>query len=188
MDIALILGMTAQDESRDRLLTTPFPSSPWVEVAGDLIIIRAGYTDVLVRLLRWVPGARWHRGERRWTVPLAAAESVRSILPEILRLAELTADGDTPCPRPPAPDSPADATDVFRDAARLMYGADWQGQIADALGRDEVPLARWLAGETQLESGAELLTELQSLLRRRAAQFLSKADRIGRIGDALKAQ
>ena len=171
------MGMTAIEDAKARLLANPLPPSPWVVVVDDTIVIRAGYTDVLVRLLRWVAGARWHRPRRCWTVPLTSAEALRSILPEVLRLAELTADGDTKT----APATPAETTDapgLFREAARLMYGADWLGQVAEALGRDQVSLARWLAGEAELESGAEMLAALQSLLRRRSAQFLSTADHL----------
>lgn len=182
--------MNALDDAKARLSVNPFPPSPWVTVEADVIVIRAGYTDVLVRMLRWVPGAAWQRAHRRWTVPLTSAESLRSILPEVLRLAELTADGDVAPPSPPpgqdaaAQDTPA----LFRDAARLMYGADWLGQVAEALARDQVSLARWLAGENDLESGAELLAAIQSLLRRRATQFLSTADRLERLGQSHKPQ
>lgn len=185
MDNALILIMIPIEKARARLLANPFPLSPWVEVGEDIIIIRAGYTDVLIRLLRWVPGAQWQRAKRQWSVPLTGAESLRSILPEVLRLAELTSDGDTPSP---APKIPLSAADAVRDAARLMFGIDWQGQVAAALGRDEVPLARWLAGEQDLEDGATLLIEIQALLRRRAAQFLGMADRVAQTAQTLNAQ
>ena len=170
---ALILSMNPTEKARARLLDNPFPVSPWIEVGDEVITIRAGYTDVLVRLLRWVPGAKWHRSQRQWSVPLSGAESLRSILPEVLRLSELTSDGDTPLA---VKDGPQSATEAFKDAARLMFGIDWQGQVAEALGRDEVAMARWLAGEQEVEAPAEMLAALQGLLRRRAAQFLGKAD------------
>ncbi len=177
MDIALIVGMTAIEDAKARFLANPLPPSPWVVVVDDTIVIRAGYTDVLVRLLRWVAGARWHRPRRCWTVPLTSAEALRSILPEVLRLAELTADGDTTA-KAGTSSAPTDAPSLFREAARLMYGADWLGQVAEALGHDQVALARWLAGETDLESGSGMLATIQSLLRRRSAQFLSTADQL----------
>ena len=65
----------------------------------------------------------------------------------------------------------------FRDAARLLYGSDWQRDTARALGRDEAALACWLVGEGVAEAPPEqLLADMLALMRQRAAKILAAAD------------
>jgi hypothetical protein len=170
------------------LASHPFPDNPWVKVTSDGVIIQAGFSDTLQRMLRWVPGARWRPELRAWLVPLAGVELVRSVLPEISRLAEAmheerVAEAALRPPVPGAPDAgPAadtasqQARRWFRDAARLLYGSDWQRETAHALGRDEPALACWLAGEGVAEAPeAVLLQEMLSLMHRRSGAIQAAA-------------
>jgi hypothetical protein len=175
--------MLTDDEARAALAAHPLPDNPWVRVVGDAIHIRAGYSETLQRMLRWVPKARWRADLRCWSVPLAGVELVRSVLPEISRLAE--AMQETPAApsvdRPTVAESPADAQarSLFRDAARLLYGSDWQRDTARALGRDEAALACWLVGAGVAEAPPDqLLAEMLALMQRRGAEILAAADRL----------
>lgn len=173
--------MRTDDEIQAALAAHPFPANPWVKVTDEAVLIQAGYTDTLERLLRWVPKARWRADLRCWHVPLAGAELVRAILPEISRLAEAMQEApsapsvDAPGPRESAAD--AQARTLFRDAARLLYGSDWQRDTARALGRDEAALACWLVGEGVAEAPPDLLlAEMLSLMQRRASEIVAAAD------------
>ncbi|MEJ2565204.1 MAG: hypothetical protein P8164_12490 [Gammaproteobacteria bacterium] len=173
--------MPSDEHARAALATDPFSANPWVEVNDEAIIIKAGYSETLQRLLRWVPKARWRADLRCWSVPLAGAELVRSVLPEISRLAE--AMQETPgVPSPGQADTgeaaaSANARAWFRDAARLLFGSDWQRETARALDRDEAALACWLIGEDVTEATPDqLLTEMLMLMRRRAEEIGSAAD------------
>ncbi len=170
------------------LASHPFPDNPWVKVTSDGVIIQAGFSDTLQRMLRWVPGARWRPELRAWLVPLAGVELVRSVLPEISRLAEAmheerVAEAALRPPAPTAVDAGPGADTAsrqarrwFRDAARLLYGSDWQRETAHALGRDEPALACWLAGEGVAEAPeAVLLQEMLSLMHRRAKAIQAAA-------------
>ncbi len=179
------------------LASHPFPDNPWVKVTDDGVRIQAGYSETLQRMLRWVPGARWRPDLRAWLVPLAGVELVRSVLPEISRLAEAMheerlAETAALSLAPTTPDTPArstnpDGTDPalaaaqqsrrwFRDAARLLYGSDWQRETAHALGRDEAALACWLVGEGVAEAPeAVLLKEMLTLMHRRAQAIQAAA-------------
>lgn len=177
--------MRTDDDARAALAAQPFPANRWVRVVGDAIVIQAGYSETLQRMLRWVPQARWRADLRCWHVPLAGAELVRSVLPEISRLAE--AMEEDAVPQAAADEPHVDATPLnadpartwFRDAARLLYGSDWQRETARALGRDEAALACWLVGEGVAEAPAEqLLAEMLALMRRRAKAVLQAADRL----------
>lgn len=179
--------MTDDAQFRAALAANPFPSNPWVYAAEDGIIIKAGYSDTLHRMLRWVPKAQWIPERRHWKVPLAGAELIRSVLPEITRLAEATYEDVAAC-APPAQASGAPPQlfgaavsdrDLFRNAARFLFGTDWQRDTARALGRDEPALACWLVGEEVLEDdGQVLLKEMLELMRRRAAAITSAADQL----------
>jgi hypothetical protein len=163
--------MPSIEKARAALAANPLPSSPWLEVTDDVIIIRAGFSEQLLQLLRWVPKVEWRPEKRYWTVPLSGAEIVRMILPEIQRLAELT--------QPRA--APAESRSVqgrFRAAARLLYGSDWQRETARALKRNEAELARWLAGDLVLEDSDLLLVEMLALMRQRANEISEAADRL----------
>ncbi len=173
--------MPSDERARAAVAANPFPANPWVQISGDAIIIKAGYSETLQRMLRWVPKAQWRADLRCWSVPLAGAELVRSVLPEISRLAE--AMQETPCTpssaQTGAGEDPVDARarTWFRDAARLLFGSDWQRETARALGRDEAALACWLVGEGVAEAAPDqLLEEMLALMRRRAAEIGSAAD------------
>lgn len=183
--------MPSEEQARAALAANPFPPSPWIQVTDDAIIIKAGYTDTLQRILRWVPKVRWCPDQRHWMVPLAGAELIRSVLPEISRLAEATHEAATaqptanraaatPTPIPTGPlDPTASAADLFRTAARLLFGGDWQRDTARAMGRDEPALACWLVGDQVVEDDPQiLLTELLALMRRRAADITTAADQL----------
>ena len=136
--------MLTEEEARSRLATHPLPANAWVYATDRAIVIKAEYTDTIERLLRWVPKARWSAKQRCWIVPLSGLELVRSILPELSRLAEAMQ------PQPVAAEAadtvalPVDAAardesarKLFRDNARLLFGSDWQRETARALKRDE---------------------------------------------------
>lgn len=187
--------MRNDDEARAALAAQPFPANPWVQVTHEAVLIKAGYNEAMQRMLRWVPQAHWRRDLRCWWVPLSGAELVRSVLPELSRLAEAMheeagtavasraaeaeqAEGASAQPASPEgtePDAPARR--AFRDAARLLYGSDWQRETAHALGRDEAALACWLIGQDVAEApAAQLLDEMLALMRRRAKDILRGAD------------
>jgi hypothetical protein len=157
------------------LATHPFPDNPWVKVTDAGVLIQAGYSETLQRMLRWVPGAAWRSDLRAWLVPLAGLELVRSVLPEISRLAEAMQEDREQAPRfRAAPAAGAEGASLqsrqwFRDAARLLFGSDWQRETARALGRDEAALACWLVGEGVAEAPeTELLQDMLALMQRRA--------------------
>jgi len=188
------------EEHRAKLAANPFPESPWVRVTEEGIIIKAGYSDALHRMLRWVPKVEWVPQKRHWQVPLAGAELIRSVLPEISRLAEATHEesiesragrdgyGSTGLAALKTQFSAgaeaewqanASARELFRDSARLLYGTDWQRDTARALGRDEASLACWLVGEAvQEDDPLVLLQEMLALMRQRAATVTAAADEL----------
>jgi len=184
--------MRNDDEARAALAAQPFPANPWVQVTHEAVLIKAGYNEAMQRMLRWVPQAHWRRDLRCWWVPLSGAELVRSVLPELSRLAEAMheeagtavasraaeaeqASAQLASPEDTEPDAPARR--AFRDAARLLYGSDWQRETAHALGRDEAALACWLIGQGVAEApAAQLLDEMLALMRRRAKDILRGAD------------
>jgi hypothetical protein len=190
--------MKSDEKARAALAANPFPPSPWLEVTDDSIIIKCGFSEQLLQLLRWVPNVQWRPEKRYWTVPLRGAEAVRSILPEVLRLSEATQDRkanssaadvasgtNTGNPLFGAPEAVANLStpDLFKAAARLLFGTDWQRDTARALQRDEAALARWLAGDTELEDASTLLTEMRALMRRRADEIAKAADRFAEAAD-----
>lgn len=83
-----------------------------------------------------------------------------------------TTNGDTP-----GPAQPLSAEEMFKSAARLLFGSDWQREAARALGRDETVLARFLLGERASEDGEQLYADMLALMRRRAAEISEAADR-----------
>jgi hypothetical protein len=173
--------MNSNEQARAAPATKPFPNNPWVQVTDNAILIKAGYSETLQRMLRWVPKAQWRAELRCWTVPLAGAELLRSVLPEITRLAE--AMQETPCAPSidlaTAGETPADAQAraLFRDAARLLFGSDWQREVARALNRDEAALACWLVGEGVAEAPSSLLlAEMLTLMRQRATDISAATD------------
>src|SRR5258708_10872729 len=83
-----------EDEARAALAANPLPQTPWVTVEADGIAINTGFSEALMRLLRWVPQAKYRPDKRRWHVPFAGANAIRSVLPEITRLADAAQELD----------------------------------------------------------------------------------------------
>lgn len=163
-------------KARRTLMENPFPETPFVEVTEDFILIKCGFSEQLLQLLRWVPKVEWRPDKRYWRVPIASAEAVRTVLPEILRLSELTqpALAKEASASASVPDLPP--AELFKNAARLLFGGDWQRDTATALGRDETALVRWLLGEHALEDAGKLMEDMLQLMRQRAANILKAAD------------
>lgn len=69
---------------------------------------------------------------------------------------------------------------LFKTAARLLFGADWQREAARALGRDETALARFLLGDRTRENADRLYAEMLVLMRERAAEITRVADRFAK--------
>jgi hypothetical protein len=182
--------MKSDEQARAALAANPFPQSPWLEVTDTHIIIKCGFSEQLLQILRWVPNVQWRPEKRHWTVPLRGAEAVRAVLPEVLRLSEASQDrrgkgtasdehsASTANPLFAAPENVAKLStpDLFKAAARLLYGTDWQRDTANALKRDETALARWLVGDSDLEDAATLVAEMQTLMRQRAEEISKAAD------------
>jgi hypothetical protein len=180
--------MLTDEEALSRLAIHPLPANPWVYATDRAIIIKAEYTDTIERLLRWVPKTRWSARHRCWIVPLSGLELVRSILPELSRLAEamqtlpMAAEeaGGTALPLDAMAADEA-ARQIFRDNARLLYGSDWQRETARALDRNEAALASWLVGLGVIEAPpAVLLGEMLALMRRRVLDIAAAADTLER--------
>lgn len=70
--------------------------------------------------------------------------------------------------------------DLFKAAARLLFGADWQREAARALGRDETALARFLLGERTREDPDRLYADMLALMRQRGAEIARAADRFAK--------
>lgn len=170
--------MPSEEKARAALAANPFPPNPFVQVVEDAIVIKSGFSEQLLQLLRWVPNVQWRPDKRCWIVPISGAAAVRAALPEILRLAELTQPRGALDAAKVDADGKLSAPDLFRKAARLLFGADWQRDTARELNRDEASLARWLAGESELEDPQTLLNEMLGLMRRRAADILAEAERL----------
>ncbi len=179
--------MKSDEKARAALLANPFPPSPWLHVTDEAIIIKCGFSEQLLQLLRWVPNVQWRPEKRYWSVPLRGAEAVRAILPEILRLSEATQERkDSPVAAegagPPSPLATPEARGRSCNARTLQgrgasaLGTDWQRDTARALQRDEASLARWLAGDKDLEDAAALLADMRDLMRRRADEIAKAAN------------
>ncbi|UCV18724.1 hypothetical protein [Ferribacterium limneticum] len=180
--------MLTDEEALARLTTHPLPANPWVYATDRAIIIKAEYTDTIERLLRWAPKTRWSAKHRCWIVPLSGLELVRSILPELSRLAEAMQTQPMAAEEAGGTALPLDATAadeaarrLFRDNARLLYGSDWQRETARALDRNEAALASWLVGLGVMEAPpAVLLGEMLALMRRRVLDIAAAADTLER--------
>ncbi len=180
--------MLTEEEARARLASHPLPANAWVYATDRAIIIKAEFTDTIERLLRWVPKARWSAKHRCWIVPLSGLELVRSILPELSRLAEAMQSQPVAAEAAGTVALPVDAAardesarKLFRDNARLLFGSDWQRETARALKRDEAALAGWLIGQGVMEAPpAVLLGEMLGLMRRRVVDIAAAADTLER--------
>ncbi len=172
--------MSKEEKARAKLAAEPLPASPYLQVNEDQILIKCGFSEQLLQLLRWVPKLEWRPELRCWSVPITGAETLRSVLPEVLRLAEATEEIEARKAAAMEPDaalSDLSAEDLFKAAARLLFGSDWQRETARALGRDETALARFLLGERTLEDAELLYADMLALMQRRAAEIAAAADR-----------
>jgi hypothetical protein len=142
----------------------------------DRILIKGGFSEQLPHLLRSIPELQWRPDLGGWTLPISAIETLRPLLPEVLRLAEAS-EGPRPHAAAAEPDAEKAREDLFKAAARLLFGSDWQRQAARALGRDETALARFLLGERTREDADLLYADMLALMRQRAADIVSAADR-----------
>ncbi len=172
--------MSKEEKARAKLAEDPLPASPYLQVNADQILIKCGFSEQLLRLLRWIPKLEWRPELRCWSVPITGAETLRSVLPEVLRLAEATEEMEARKPAAAEPEaalSGLSAEELFKAAARLLFGSDWQRETARALGRDETALARFLLGERTLEDADRLYADMLALMQRRAAEIAAAADR-----------
>jgi hypothetical protein len=169
--------MSKEERARAKLAADPLPASPYLQVGADQILIKCGFSEQLLQLLRWVPKFEWHPELRGWTLPITGAETLRSVLPEVLRLAEATEEMHARQLTANEPDATLSAEELFKASARLLFGSDWQRETARALGRDETTLARFLLGERTLEDGEQLYADMLALMQRRAGEIAAAADR-----------
>ncbi|WP_034993347.1 hypothetical protein [Beijerinckia mobilis] len=179
--------MVSLEKARSALAAHPLPESPWIEVTEDAILIKAGFSEQILQLLRWVPRVQWRPDKRHWVVPLTGAETVRTVLPEIMRLAELTAPVKAETVRAENPSSAEEPEALFRNAGRSLFGAEWQRETAQALGRNETDLARWLLGDQPIENPDVILNDLLLFMRRRAASIAEEAERLAAALERRKA-
>jgi hypothetical protein len=175
-----------EDEAREALAANPLPQTPWVTVEADGIAIHTGFSEALLRILRWVPQAKWRPDKRRWHVPFAGANAIRSILPEITRLADAAqeldetqvaerrlsdaATGDAP--------HKSEAHERLAEAARLLYGAEWTAPLARAARQDPAFVAGWINGSVPIDASYGVFQDLVILMRQRAAEIAAKADEL----------
>ena len=169
--------MSKEERARAKLAADPLPASPYLQVNADHILIKCGFSEQLLQLLRWIPKLEWRPELRCWSVPITGAETLRSVLPEVLRLAEATEEMEARKPDTTAPDAALPPGDLFKAAARLLFGSDWQRETARALDRDETTLARFLLGEHTLEDADRLYADMLALMRRRTTEITAAADR-----------
>ena len=169
--------MSKEEKARAKLAANPLPESPYLHVGEELILIKCGFSEQLLQLLRWVPKLEWRPELRGWTLPITAAETLRGVLPEVLRLAEATEEMDARTTSASGTEAALSAEEQFKTAARLLFGSDWQRETARTLGRDETALALFLLGERTLEDATQLYADMLALMRRRAAEIAAAADR-----------
>ncbi len=178
-----------EDEAREALLANPLPQTPWVTVESDGIAINTGFSEALMRLLRWVPKAEWRPAKRRWHVPFSGANAIRSVLPEITRLADAAQElDDTQNAERRATQSEADPSHAgdlpqmneahqrLAEAARLLYGAEWTAPLAKEAKLDPAFVAGWVNGSVPIDASYGVFEDLIGLMRQRAAKIFNAAD------------
>lgn len=160
-DASMILK--SEDEARETLGVTA--STPYVTVTAQGIVIACGYSEALARLLRWVPKATWRTDKRAWIVPFAGADAVRSVLPEIIRLAEAATEERL---------EEKAATTGANDA----FGKEWLAPLSQMAtrGSDDITVLIGSAAERNLNRRE--LELIASVLRREAATLINAADRL----------
>jgi hypothetical protein len=173
-----------EDEARDALLANPLPQTPWVTVESDGIAIHTGFSEALMRLLRWVPKAEWRPAKRRWHVPFSGANAIRSVLPEITRLADAaqeldeTQNAERRAIQSDAGDAPqtSEAHRRLAEAARLLYGAEWTAPLAKEAKLDPAFVAGWVNGSIPIDASYGVFDDLILLMRQRAMKMLDAAE------------
>jgi hypothetical protein len=174
----------SEDEAREALAKNPLPQTPWVTVEPDGIAINTGFSEALMRLLRWVPQAKYRPDKRRWHVPFAGANAIRSVLPEITRLADAAQELDETqvAERRAADATTGDAPHLseahqrLAEAARLLYGAEWTAPLSRAAKLDPAFVAGWVNGSVPIDASYGVFKDVVSLLRQRAAEIEAAAD------------
>jgi hypothetical protein len=172
------------DEARAELVANPLPQTPWVTVEADGIAINTGFSEALLRLLRWVPQAKYRPDKRRWHVPFAGANAIRSVLPEITRLADAAQELDETqvAERRAAEAASGDAPHTseahrrLAEAARLLYGTEWTAPLARAAKLDPAFVAGWVNGSVPIDASYGVFKDLIGLMRQRAAEVEAAAD------------
>ncbi|WOJ88992.1 hypothetical protein RZS28_14430 [Methylocapsa polymorpha] len=177
---------TAEQDAREALAKHPFPQTPWVKVADEGIVIAAGYSEALNRLLRWMPKAKWRADRRSWLIPFSSAEALRAVFPEITRLADAAQELDEPDTRlrearpqaePVAAGEPAGhLQDRLREAMELLHGEDWRAALAKEFPNPAVSEA--IAKKRALDPADPIFAELAARLRRNAEALNLAAERL----------
>jgi hypothetical protein len=147
------MAVVSEDEARAIL----GDETPYVRVTADGILILSGYSEALARLLRWVPKANWRTDRRAWLVPLAGAGALRSVLPEINRLAEA-------------------AVEERHEERTHMLGGEWLPALAKAAGQANDGVAALIGSAAAAERSA--VEKLVAALRTEAARLSNAADRL----------
>jgi len=185
-------------EARQALLDNPLPQTPWVTVEADGIAINTGFSEALMRVLRWVPNAQWRPEKRRWHIPFAGANAIRSVLPEITRLADAAFELDETqraerqrsqgAGQGTAGDLPAtgEAHMKLAEAARLLYGAEWTAPLAREAKVDPAFVAGWINGSLPIDASYGVFGDLADLMRMKAAKILQAADALEAWHEAAK--
>jgi len=188
-------------EARQALLDNPLPQTPWVTVEADGIAINTGFSEALMRVLRWVPNAQWRPEKRRWHIPFAGANAIRAVLPEITRLADAAFELDethmaerqrsqTAAGQSATSDLPAtgDAHARLAEAARMIYGAEWTAPLAREARVDPAFVAGWINGSLPIDASYGVFGDLADLMRMKAAKILQAADALEAWHEAAKAK
>jgi hypothetical protein len=173
-----------EEEARAALAANPLPQTPWVTVEADGIAINTGFSEALLRILRWVPQAKWRPDKRRWHVPFAGANAIRSVLPEITRLADAaqeldeTQTAERRLSDAATSDVPhkSEAHQRLAEAARLLYGAEWTAPLARAAKLDPAFVAGWINGSVPIDASYGVFQDIVVLLRERAAEVAAAAE------------
>jgi hypothetical protein len=175
-----------EDEARAALAANPFPQTPWVTVEADGIAINTGFSEALQRLLRWVPQAQYRPAKRRWHVPFTGANAIRSVLPEITRLADAAQELDATqtAERQSIQSATGDAPHLssahqrLAEAARLLYGTEWTAPLARDAKLDPAFAAGWVNGSVPIDASYGVFPDLVRLMRQRAAEITNAADEL----------
>ena len=153
----------SEDEAREILGVTA--STPYVTVTAQGIVIASGYSEALARLLRWVPKATWRTDKRAWVVPLAGADAVRSVLPEIIRLAEAAAEE-------------RHEERAAAISAHDPFGKAWRAALSQAATRGCDDITALVETSAEANADRDDIDDLVGTLRHVAAKLIGAADRL----------